>query len=316
VGRASRAIRHELRYLALRLLLAGARPFPLPLLRAGGAALGLAALALAPRSRGYVRRHLELAFPERSPGWRAELARRTARHAGALLGEVAWLWSVRPERLLARTRFEGLEHLEGCLAADRGAMLVTGHCGNWEWMNLALGAAGVPMTAAARQVDDPRIDDIVERLRGRFGGRNEVRGEVAGRRLVAALRRGRVTGLLIDQDIDVPGVFVPFFGRPAWTPTGAAALALRLRVPVVTGFAARLGDGTMRLAFDPPIETAGSGDPEETAARLTATCTARIEAHVRAFPDQWVWVHRRWRRVPAADDPVWTGDGPVRPAGA
>ena len=315
MGRASRAIRHELRYRALRILLAVARPLPLSLLRAGGALLGEAALALAPRSRSYVRRHLELAFPEQSDDWRAALARRTARHAGTLLGEVAWLWSVGRERLLARTRFEGLEHLEGCLAADRGAVLVTGHCGNWEWMNLALGAAGVPMSAAARQVDDPRIDEIVARLRGRFGGRNEVRGEVAGRRLVAALRRGRVAGLLIDQDIDVPGAFVEFFGRPAWTPTGAAALALRLGLPIVTGFATRLDDGTMRLAFAPPLATVAAGDAEEAAARLTAVCTTRIESQVRAWPEQWVWVHRRWRRVPGADDPVWSADGPVRRSG-
>ena len=316
MGRASRAIRHELRYWALRLLLGGARPLPLSLLRAGGALLGLAALALSRQSRRHVRHNLELAYPDQSDSWRDGLARRTARHSGMLLGEVAWLWSVRPEPLLARTRFEGLEHLQGSLAADRGVVLITGHCGNWEWMNLALGAAGVPMSVAARQVDDPRIDALVARLRGRFGGRNEVRGEVAGRRLVAALRRGRVAGLLIDQDIDAPGAFVPFFGQPAWTPTGAAALALRLGVPIVTGFASRLEDGTMRVAFDPPIATGEAGNPDEAAARLTATCTARIEAQIRAWPEQWVWVHRRWRRAPRADEPIWHADGSVGRADA
>ena len=315
MGRTSRAIRHELRYWALRLLLAGARPLPLSLLRASGALLGLAALALSRQSRRHIRHNLELAFPDQSDDWRDGLARRTARHSGMLLGEVAWLWSVPPERLLARTRFEGLEHLQGGLAPNRGAVLVTGHCGNWEWMNLALGAAGVPLSVAARQVDDPRIDAVVARLRGRFGGRNEVRGEVAGRRLVAALRRGRVAGLLIDQDIDAAGAFVRFFGRPAWTPTGAAALALRVGVPIVAGFASRLGDGTMCLAFGPPIATAEVGDPEEAAARLTASCTARIEAQIRAWPEQWVWMHRRWRRVPRADEPIWHADGSVSTAG-
>jgi len=316
VGRASRAIRHELRYWALRLLLAGARPLPLSLLRTSGALIGLASLALSRQSRRYVRRHLELAFPGESDDWRADLARRTARHAGLLLGEVAWLWSVGPERLLARTRFEGLERLRDSVAADGGAVLITGHCGNWEWMNLALGAAGLSMSVAARQVDDPRIDAVVGRLRSRFGGRTELRGEGAGRRLVAALRGGRVAGLLIDQDIDAPGAFVQFFGRPAWTPTGAATLALRVGVPVVAGFASRLADGTMRVAFDPPFATGEAGDLEEAAARLTALCTARIESQIRAWPDQWVWVHRRWRRVPETGDPIWQADGTVRPAGS
>jgi KDO2-lipid IV(A) lauroyltransferase len=316
VGRASRAIRHELRYWALRLLLGGARPLPLSLLRAGGSLLGLTALALSRQSRRHVRHNLELAYPDQPDVWREALARRVARHSGMLLGEVAWLWSVGPRRLLARTRFEGLEHLQGCRAAERGAVLITGHCGNWEWMNLALGAAGVPMSVAARQVDDPRIDEVVGRLRGRFGGRNEVRGEGAGRRLIAALRASRVAGLLIDQDIDAPGAFVPFFGRPAWTPTGAATLALRVGVPIVAGFATRLEDGTMRLSFDPPIAPDPRGDLDEAAARLTAACTARIEAQVRAWPDQWVWVHRRWRRTPQANERVWHADGSVRPAGA
>jgi KDO2-lipid IV(A) lauroyltransferase len=289
---------------------------PLSLLRTSGALIGLASLALSRQSRRHIHDNLALAYPEQSDAWRDGLARRTARHAGLLLGEVAWLWSVAPERLLARTRFEGLEHLRDSVDRERGAVLVTGHCGNWEWMNLALGAAGLSMSVAARQVDDPRIDAIVARLRGRFGGRTELRGEGAGRRLVAALRRGRVAGLLIDQDIEAPGAFVEFFGRPAWTPTGAATLALRLGVPVVAGFAARLADGTMRLTFEAPIASGGAGDPEQEAARLTALCTARIEAQVRAWPDQWVWVHRRWRRVPDPGAPVWQADGTARPAGS
>jgi KDO2-lipid IV(A) lauroyltransferase len=285
------------------------------MLRASGSLIGLASLALSRQSRRHVHGNLALAYPEQSDAWRVDVTRRTARHAGLLLGEVAWLWSVPAERLLRRTRFEGLEHLRDSLAPDRGVVLVTGHCGNWEWMNLALGAAGVPMSVAARQVDDPRIDSIASRLRGRFGGRNEVRGEVAGRRLVAALRRGRVAGLLIDQDIDAPGAFVQFFGRPAWTPTGAAALALRVGVPIVTGFASRLEDGTMRVAFDPPIATDDDIASEDAVARLTATCTARIEAQIRAWPEQWVWVHRRWRRAPQASDRIWEADGSSRLAG-
>ena len=184
-------------------------------------------------------------------------------------------------------------------------MLVTGHCGNWEWFNLALGAAGVPMTVAAREVYDPRLDDIVRLLRGRFGGETVLRGQGAGQRLSRALRDGRVLGLLIDQDIETPGAFVEFFGRPAWTPSGAAVLAIRSRRPVVPGYARRLRDGSFRLTFEPAIVPPRTGDLEADAGHLTAALTARIEAWIREEPSQWVWMHRRWRRQPGPDDRVW-----------
>jgi KDO2-lipid IV(A) lauroyltransferase len=305
-----RTARHEFGYWALRAMLAAARAVPLAALRATGAALGAAALALGRRDRTNARLHLRLAYPDADEAWRECVLRSAARHFGLLLGEVAWLWSAPPRAILARTRFEGLEHLRGPLSPERGAVLVTAHCGNWEWMMLALCAAGVPMSVAAREVYDPRLDEIARRLRGRFGGETELRGEQAGRRLAGALRRGRVVGLLIDQDIDTPGVFAQFFGRPAWTPVGAAALALRLRAPVVSGFATRMPDGSMRLAFAPPVATADLAAGDEAAARLTAAMTARIEAQVRSHPEQWVWMHRRWRHQPGPDDRVWTAAEP------
>lgn len=300
-----RSARHEVGYWALRGLLAAARAVPLPLLRATGAALGAAALASSRRDRENARVHLRLAYPDAGEAWREDVLGRAGRHFGRLLGEVAWLWSAAPEKILARTRFEGLEHLRESLSPRRGAVLVTAHCGNWEWMMLALCAAGLPMSVAAREVYDPRLDEIARRLRGRFGGETELRGEHAARRLAGALRRGRVVGLLIDQDIDTPGVFAEYFGRPAWTPVGAAVLALRLQAPMVSGFAARLPDGTMELAFAPPVDAAELAADDEAAARLTAAMTARIEAQVRAHPEQWVWMHRRWRHQPGPDDRVW-----------
>lgn len=299
-------LRHEVGYRALRSLLDNAHRFSLAFLRRGGAALGRLALLAERRERARALRHLALAFPENDEAWRAEVVRAAARHLGQVLGEVAWLWSATPEAILSRTEFVGLENLTAPLGPHGGSVLVTGHCGNWEWMNLALGAAGVPMTVAAREVYDPRLDDIVQKLRGRFGGETVLRGQGAGQRLSRALRDGRVLGLLIDQDIDTPGVFVEFFGRPAWTASGAGVLALRARRPLVPGYARRLPNGAFRLTFEPAIEPVSSGDLEADAARLTAILTARIEAWVREEPSQWVWMHRRWRRQPTEADRVWS----------
>ncbi len=315
MGNATRSLRHEVGYRALRLMLGSSRALGLGGWRRLGAAAGRAAWRLAAGERGRVLRHLSLAFPDSPREWRDDTARACGRHLGLLLGEVAWLWRARPDALLARTVFSGLDHLRDALDAAGGAVLVTGHCGNWEWMNLALGAADIPMSVAAREVYDARLDTLTHRLRGRFGGETVVRGSTAGRRLASALRKRRVVGLLIDQDIDTPGCFVDFFGRPAWTPTGAAVLALRARVPVVTGFAARRDDGVMEVAFRAPEETPAEDDLATAAAVLTARCTARIEEAVRANPAQWVWMHRRWRRRPAPDDAVWGADGTARAAG-
>jgi KDO2-lipid IV(A) lauroyltransferase len=305
---ALRTVRHEVGYRALRALLDHSRRIPLGGLRRFGAAAGRLALLAQPRERRRATDHLALAFPEHGEAWRAGVVRAAARHFGHVLGEVAWLWSAPPGEILARTEFVGLEHLTAPLGPDGGSVLVTGHCGNWEWMNLALGAAGVPMSVAAREVYDPRIDDIVQRLRGRFGGETVLRGEGAGQRLSRALRDGRVLGLLIDQDIEAPGTFVEFFGHPAWTPSGAAVIALRSRRPIVPGHALRLDDGRFRLTFERAIAPRFTGDLGADAGRLTAALTARIEAWVREAPAQWVWMHRRWRRQPAEGDRVWSAD--------
>jgi KDO2-lipid IV(A) lauroyltransferase len=300
-----RKLRHDLGYWSLEVLLAGSRALPLPVLRGLGRLAGRAALPLARRDRGRALAHIARAFPEHDDAWRQALARSCAGHLGAVLGEVAWLWSASPEAIVARSEFDGLENLTGSLGPKRGAILVTGHCGNWEWLNLALGASGVPMTVTAREVYDPRLDQVARRLRGRFGAETSLRGKDAGGRLVRALRRGRVIGLLIDQDIDIPGVFVEFFGQPAWTPTGAALLALRTGCPVVAGFATRLANGRMRLSFSEPIQIAPGADLDTDVARLTAILTARIERQVRSHPEQWVWMHRRWKHQPGKGETVW-----------
>jgi KDO2-lipid IV(A) lauroyltransferase len=305
MAKLGRRVRHDLGYALLRVLLAGARLLPLGALRVLGWLAGRGALALGRRDRDRALAHIARAFPGRDEGWRRTLAKCSAGHLGTVLGEVAWLWSASPGAIVAHSEFDGLEHLTGSLRRGRGAVFITGHCGNWEWLNLALGASGVPMTVAAREVYDPRLDEVARRLRGRFGGETALRGKDAGGRLVRALRRGRVIGLLIDQDVDAPGVFVEFFGQPAWTPSGAALLALRTHSPVVAGFATRLPDGTMRLSFSPPIETIRGPDLETDVAALTATLTAHIERQVRAHPEQWVWMHRRWKHQPGEGDTVW-----------
>jgi KDO2-lipid IV(A) lauroyltransferase len=286
-------------YAGLRSFLAVGGRLPLSVSRAAGTALGSATLRLLPRNRARIMDHLELAFPELDESRRLMIARGCARHFGLMLAEVAWLWHARTSEVETVCRIDGLEHLQAALDEKRGAMLATAHCGNWELLAARLPIAGVPLMSAVRELDDPRLDRLVTAIRTRFGIQIVPRGPAAGRQLARALGRNGVGGLLIDQDIrDVPGVFVPFFGRPAWTPSGAALLSIRMRCPMVPGFIHRRSDGTHLAEIHPPLPQPSAGTIEDRVEELTATATAAIEGQVRAHPEQWVWMHRRWRTQP------------------
>jgi KDO2-lipid IV(A) lauroyltransferase len=297
-------LRYDLGYWCLRRVLAISPRPGLRFWQKKGQRLGALLWLVAVGERRRTLSHLRLAFPEASEAWRRTVARGCARHLGSLLGEVVWLWGVPAEELLACTEFHGLQHLDQCVGEYGGAIIGTGHCGNWEWLNLALAARGTPLTVAVRGLDDRRFDSLVRSLRSRFGGKSISRGEGAGRALFAAGRRGNILGLLIDQDIEAPGCFVEFFGRPAWTPTGAGVLAHRLQRPIIPAFAVRQRGGKMLLCFDEPMHPGLSNDPETDARLLTACLTARIEEQIRAYPEQWVWMHRRWRRQPRTGEEV------------
>jgi KDO2-lipid IV(A) lauroyltransferase len=299
VARARHKLTHDVVFYPFRAFLALGSLLPLRLARPVGHVVGRVALSLAASDRRRAHEHLAAAFPDLDDDDRRRLLRKTARHLGETLAEIVWLWRASPPSILSRTEVRGFEHLHAAREAGRGVVLVTGHCGNWEWLNAVLGIEQLPMTIAVREVYDPRLNEIARRLRARFGAKVVERGRGAGRALMAALRRNRVVGLLVDQDIrNIPGVFVPFFGRPAWTPAGGAQLALAARCPIVPTFIHRRSDGTHLAEAHPPLPPPSSSDPQEAVLELTAAATAAIEAQVRAHPDQWVWMHRRWRTPP------------------
>jgi KDO2-lipid IV(A) lauroyltransferase len=292
-------VRDRALYLTLRTFLAAGGRLPLGVSRAAGRLIGRITLRVVGRERQRIERHLEIAFPELDPPGRDRLMIGCAHHFGMMLAEVSWLSRATATKVERLCELHGFQHFVDALESGRGVMFTTAHCGNWELLAARLPIAGTPLTTAVRQLDDPRLDRIVTALRNRFGTEVIPRGASAGRLLARALGRNRVVGLLIDQDIrDVPGVFVPFFGRPAWTPSGAALLAIRLRCPLLPGFIHRRPDGTHAAEIHPPIEVPTEGPLDERIETLTARATAAIERQIRAHPAQWVWMHRRWRTTP------------------
>jgi KDO2-lipid IV(A) lauroyltransferase len=168
--------------------------------------------------------------------------------------------------------------------------------------------AGIPNAVIARRTADPRLNRTAEAFRASGGVSTLWReDEGTGRAIIRTLRGGKALGLLVDQDVDVQGVFVPFFGRLAYTPRAAADLALRFRAPVVVATIHRLGprarDGHRLEMTEIPFD-ADAPDREAEVVRLTGACTAALEAAIRRHPEEWVWMHERWKRRPAGDVPL------------
>ncbi len=259
-----------------------------------GRALGRLWYLVDRRHRRVALDNVRRAFPDRPEAWARELVRANFEHLGVTAAEFLGLAGVSPGELLGRYRFEGLEHLDAARAPGRGVFVVTAHLGNWELGAAAMAAKGYPVYGVGRRLANPLVDQRVRRLRERFGGtliphRNAVRP------VLRAVREGAVVGFLMDQRaLSREAVPSRFFGRPVATNRGLAVLALKTGVPVVQAFDRREGAGHV-LCVKPALAPPGEGPQQERVRRFTEAFDAAIEQAVRECPEQWFWVHRRWR---------------------
>jgi KDO2-lipid IV(A) lauroyltransferase len=259
-----------------------------------GRGLGRAAHRVLGTPRRLALAHVGIAFPEWSTQRRQEVVRTMFEHAGASFAELS-LWPRLRDGDYVHLDPGGAAVLDDALAGGRGAVVITGHVGNWELLAAAMAHRGYPVTVVARRVNDERFNALVASIRAGAGLRVVDRDDP---RLVHTLRedlaQGRIVALLIDQDTRGAGVWVPFFGVPARTPPGAAVLALRARAPLVTAFIERRPEGGHLIRLHPVEDVEGRSRDRIVA--LTARMTAAIEAQIRHNPAEWVWWHQRWRR--------------------
>lgn len=302
-----RAFRSRLIYIALICVSAIVRRLPLRLARLAGLLLGHVGWHVLRRERRRAAANLAIAFPEWSRRGRAAAIRGMFHHLGLTLVEVLWLPNLDAEKIAKTTTFEGMEPILEHVRAGRGIVAFTGHCGNWEWMAYCLTKSGIPMSVLQRERNEAELNRFITRIRATAGIRTIDRGSTgAARELIFALRRGGMLGFLIDQSIRADSVKVPFFGKPALTPIGPARLAIRTNAPVVSVFVERRG-GKQHIRFNEVIATRGNDDP----VALTALITQDIEEQIRRAPEQWVWMHDRWR-----DRPQWDIGGSTFEAGS
>jgi KDO2-lipid IV(A) lauroyltransferase len=291
-----------LEYATARTVLTGLGLMPRTMAVATANGLARAAYLLGGRLRRTGERNLALAFPEMSARERARVLRASFQSLGRLLGEFSHLPRIAPEALRRIVTCEGLEHLEAAQQRGRGVILFTGHLGAWELSSFALSAFGYPMSFLVRRIDNPKIEPLVESTRTRFGNRS-IDKRAAARPMLRILREGGTLGLLVDLNtLPHEGVFVDFFGIPASTTASLATLALRTKAAVLPVFVP--WDKEKRrfvLRIDPPLEIKCTGDQERDVRQLTAQFTSVIEDYVRLFPEQWLWIHKRWNTRPEGE---------------
>ncbi len=279
---------------------------PRPAARALAIGVAWVVYVLHVRLRRVGMRNLDLAFPEKSEPERARILRAEFTSLGRQLAEVCQFPKYTLENVEQVVLYDGLENYEQAYARGKGVLFLTAHFGGWELSAFTHSMHGHPMHVVMRAMDNAYLDRLIREYRTMHGNKtvdkdNFVRG------LLAAMKAGEVVGILMDTNMTPPqGIFVDFFGVPACTASGLARIALRTDAAVVPTFTiwdAALGK--YRLRFDPAMELIKTGDLEADIVANTQMFTHLIEKYVRKYPEQWLWVHRRWKTRPEGEPVVY-----------
>jgi len=242
--------------------------------------------------------NLSLAYgDEKSPREIRSLAKKVFENLGKILFEIGWFARLNRRDFDKHFRMDGLSHYDNALKKKKGVLLLTAHVGNWELLTIFSGMTGHPVDIIYRPLDFRPMEKFFVNLRTRFGG-NVIPKNRSMRRILKVLQKGEPLAFLMDQNVDwYDGVFVDFFGRRACTNKGLALLALKTEAPVVPIFCVREESG-FRVKIGPEVPLVRTGDKTKDVEANTQQYNRVIEAIVRRYPDQWFWVHRRWKTPP------------------
>lgn len=223
-----------------------------------------------------------------------QIARRCVNYHSRSIVELLRIPDLSRQELLELVRLEGSEHLDSALEHGKGVILVTAHFGNWELMGARLVASGYPISVVVRDQLDSAFTRYINEIRGHSGMRIIQRGDI--HKILTCLKRNHVLGILSDQNEPSGEVFVNFFGRPAAAVTGPATLARRTGAVVVPGFISRDQDNSHTIRMQPPLELVHTDDRDQDILVNTARIAKLIERQIASQPEQWLWIHRRWKR--------------------
>ncbi len=252
--------------------------------------------------------NLALAFPHKSQTEHLHILRESWLNLGRLIVEFCHFHSLTPDNIAERVRYADQSQWQTIVAKyeKMGALILTGHFGNWELLAHAQACYGFPTHIIHRRLRNPFIDDFIVQQR-QHSGNTVIRKTTAGMEVFRAIRKKGAVAVAVDQNASGRmGVFVPFFGQQASTSTGLAGLALATNVPVIPAFLIREhGSWQHQIVLLPPVEPIRTGDQEADIEATTAKFTALFQRMVEEYPDHWLWIHKRWKRRPAGEPPIY-----------
>jgi KDO2-lipid IV(A) lauroyltransferase len=291
-----------LEYAAVWLILKALGAMPHSVARGLAASVTSLLFSLLPKLRKTAELNLRLAFPDRTDAQRKDATRKMVRNLGWMGAEFARFPRLTKENIEKVVILEGNENFLEGQRRGKGVLYLTGHIGAWELSSFAHALYGYPLHYMARPLDNNRLDALVNQYRCSSGNKPIYKNESA-RVMLKILKDSGTIGILADQNtMPEEGVFVDFFGKLACTTTGLARVALHTGAAVVPGYA--YWDETIhkyRLRFEPPVELIRTGDTEHDVFENTQRFAKVIEGIIRKHPDQWVWVHKRWKTRPKGE---------------
>jgi KDO2-lipid IV(A) lauroyltransferase len=299
-------MRQRLEYALAWLIIRTLGAFPRPLARTAAIFIAWVVYFLHSRLRRTGMRNLALAFPEKTRYEHGKILRGEFASLGRQLAEVCHFPKYTRENLARVVVYDGFENFEQAFAQGKGVLFLTAHLGGWELSAFAHSLHGHPLRIVARPLDNVYLDRMVRRYRTMHGNTVVDKDDFV-RGILSAMKAGQTVGILMDTNMTPPqGVFVDFFAIPACTASGLARIALRTGAAVVPGFT--IWDRALRkyrLRFDPAVKLIRTGNLDADTVTNTAIFTSIIENYVRQYPDQWLWVHRRWKTRPEGQPPLY-----------
>ncbi len=292
-------MRKNLEYAVVWTVLRVLGTLPRPVARMLAYSLGMAAYSAIPKLRRVGLRNLDIAFPQMTRKRKKQVLRRMFSGLGRQLVEFCRFPSYTPENVEAIAIYEGFENYDRARSTGKGVFFLTGHFGGWEVGSFATSVYGNPLRIVIRDLDNPKVNALVNRYRTLHGNtlidnRDFLRG------LIGSVRGGETVGILMDTNMTPPqGVFVDYFGELACTASGMARIALRTGATVIPAFT--IWDEVLRkykIIFDSPLSLVRTGDDDADVLENTALFTKKLEDYARRYPEQWLWVHRRWKTRP------------------
>ncbi len=271
------------------------RKLPLNWVSKIGSSLGLLLYSVLKHERKKALTHLQIALGKsKSPEEIRQIARRTFANLGRNACEWLKMPSLSNEAIKERVDVENMQAIETALARGKGVIVLTGHYGNWEWLAAYFGCLGYHGGVLARRIYFEPYNRLLVSMRLAHRVETIYRDD-SPKKILKMLAQNHILGILPDQDVDkINGIFVPFFGKEAYTPTGPVALALASGAALIPAFMIRKGD-RFRLVIENPIEVKKTGNKDEDLRRHTLEWNNVLQQYIEENPDHWVWIHRRWK---------------------